>query len=124
MEEMKGPNPVGELAKLALDGLKEALTIFDPLGTMLYYNRRAAEILDRKPEYLGTKIHAHHQAATNRKFGAMLQEFQEGRTEPFRYESRPYGQTLLVTVMPLRQEGRWVGCVQAVRLKEETAGLL
>jgi len=28
----------------------------------------------------------------------MIQEFQKGRTEPFHYEAKPYGKTILATL--------------------------
>ena len=122
MEEKEKTSPLGELVKLALDCLDVSVTIIDPKGTLLYYNQRSSEILDRKPEYLSTDIHSHHQkATTNQQIDTMLQEFAAGRIEPFHYEGKPYGKVLLVTLIPLRKDGRLVGCVQSVRFKEEMA---
>jgi DUF438 domain-containing protein len=119
MEAGENRIKLAELVTLALDCLEVGVTIFDPHGTLLYYNNYSAKILDRKPEYIGTDIHRHHQKpATNKKFDLMLQKFSEGRTEPFHYEAKPYGQVILVTLSPLRQAGKWVGCVHCVRLKE------
>jgi hypothetical protein len=57
-----------------------------PKGTLLYYNRHAAKILDRKTEYIGSDVRSHHKkAASNEKLDLMLQEFKKGRMEPFRY---------------------------------------
>jgi PAS domain-containing protein len=73
MEEKNSTSPLEELVKLAMDYLEEAVTVFDPQGTLLYYNRRAAEILDRKPEYLGTDIHLlHKKAITNQKWAGCV----------------------------------------------------
>lgn len=56
-----------------------AVTIIDPEGNIVYYNRQAAKILDRKPEYIGEDIHSHHKKeASNKKVDLMLQEFQKG----------------------------------------------
>jgi len=44
---------VSQLVNLAMDRLGVALTIIDPKGKMLYYNERAAQLLDRKPAYSG-----------------------------------------------------------------------
>ena len=49
----------------------------------------------------------------------MLQELKKGRVEPFRYEARPYGEVILVTLSPIIKEGEFVGCIQSVLLKEE-----
>jgi len=110
-----------DLVRLAVDALDLAVTIIDPTGTIRYYNRRAQDILDRKPEYLGQDAHAHHlQPITNERFDSMLQAFATGRTKPFHYQAAPYGREILVTLAPLIQGGQWIGCVQSVRLQENT----
>jgi sensor histidine kinase regulating citrate/malate metabolism len=120
--EKENTSPLGELIELAMDCLDVAVTIIDPKGTLLYYNQRSSEILDRKPEYLNTDIHLHHQKeTTNQRVDSMLHEFAEGRTEPFRYEAKPYGKVILVTLIPLRKDGRFLGCVHSVMLKEEVS---
>lgn len=109
-----------ELIPSALDCLGVAVTIIDPRGTMLYYNQHAARIVDRKPDYIGHDIHSHHKkAATNERLDSMIQEFSEGRAKPFRYEAKPYGTPIFVTVSPILKEGKFLGCVQTVVLKEE-----
>jgi sensor histidine kinase regulating citrate/malate metabolism len=50
----------------------------------------------------------------------MLLEFSKRRTEQFNYESRPYDKVVRVTLTPIRKNGQFIGCVQAVRLKKET----
>ena len=110
-----------DLITLAMDCLDVSVTIIDTTGTILYYNRYAAEILDRKPEYLGSNIYLHHKkVTTNPKIDAMLLEFSQGRTDPFQYESRPYDKVVHVTLKPIRKNGQFIACVQAVRLKKET----
>ncbi|BEQ16881.1 hypothetical protein FAK_39470 [Desulfoferula mesophila] len=99
-----------------------AVTIIDPEGNIVYYNRQAAKILDRKPEYIGEDIHSHHKKeASNKKVDLMLQEFQKGRTEPFRYKTKPYGRTILVILAPILKDGEFVGCTQSVQLEEDLA---
>ncbi len=123
MGEQESTAQLRELITLAMDYLELAVTIIDPKGTLLYYNRYSAEILNRNPEYIGSDIHLHHKkATTNQKVDAMLLEFSEGRTEPFYYESKPYGKVVLVTLTPIRKDGQFIGCVQAVRLKQEMHG--
>jgi DUF438 domain-containing protein len=110
-----------DLLTLAMDCLEVGVTLIDPKGTILYYNRHSAEILERKPEYIGSNIHLHHKkATTNPKVDVMLQEFSAGRTDSFHYESEPYGKVVQVTLTPMRKNGQFIGCVQAVRLKTET----
>jgi len=97
-----------------------AVTIIDMKGTLLYYNKQAAMILDRKPEYIGKDIHSHHtKSNSNKNLDLMLQDFQKGRTEPFHYEAKPYGKTILVTLSPILEGGKSIGCTQSVQFKED-----
>ena len=114
-------NQLGELAELALESMDVSVSIIDTKGTLVHYNRHAAEILDRKPEYIGTDIHGHHQSPANEKLDLMLEAFSKGRAEPFYYEARPYGKVIYVTLTPLISKGGFVGCVQIVRLDREDA---
>jgi len=111
---------VKELISLAMECLGVAVTIIDTKGILLYYNKQAAKILDRKPEYIGKDVHSHHKKATsNKKLDLMLQDFQKGRTEPFHYEAKPYGKTILVTLSPILENDKFIGCAQSVQLKED-----
>ena len=118
MSDIELENSAGELIHLAMDCMGVAVTIIDPKGTLLYYNRYAKKILDRKPEYIGTDIHSHHKKTeTNPKIDLMLKNFKEGRRDPFYYEAKPYGETICVTIAPIIKKDRFIGCVQTVRLK-------
>lgn len=109
-----------ELIRLAMECMGVAVTIIDKKGTLLYYNKQAAKILDRKPEYIGKDVHSHHKkAASSKKLDLMLQDFQKGRTAPFHYEAKPYGEIILVTLSPILENGKFIGCVQSVQLKEK-----
>jgi DUF438 domain-containing protein len=109
-----------KLIKTAMDCMGVAVTIIDTEGTLLYYNKQASKILDRKPEYIGKDIHSHHKKATsNQKIDLMLKDFQKGRTEPFHYQAKPYGKTILVTLSPVSENGQFIGCIQSVLLKED-----
>ena len=117
---MKDGENLKHIMKLAMECMGVAVTIIDTKGTLLYYNRQATEILDRKPEYIGEDIHSHHKKeASNRKLDTMLQDFKEGRTEPFHYQAEPYGKIILVTLSPILENGKFIGCVQSVQLKED-----
>jgi sensor histidine kinase regulating citrate/malate metabolism len=110
-----------ELISLAVESMGVAVSVIDTKGTLLYYNKQANKILNRKPEYIGNDVHSHHKKATsNKKLDLMLQEFQKGRTEPFHYEAKPYGKTILVTISPILKDGKFIGCTQSVQLKEDT----
>ena len=56
MNEMNESNRLGELLGFAKKYIGTAVTIIDPNGTLRYYNRRAAEILYRKLEYIGIDV--------------------------------------------------------------------
>ena len=114
-------NQLGELADLALENMDVSVSIIDTKGALLYYNRHAAKILDRKPEYIGTDIHGHHRRPANEKLDRMLAAFEQGRAEPFYYEARPYGKVIYVTLTPLIKNGKFLGCVQIVRLNKDAA---
>jgi sensor histidine kinase regulating citrate/malate metabolism len=119
MEE-KQDQRLKELISLAMECMGVAVTIIDMKGTLLYYNKQAAKILDRKPEYIGKDVHSHHKEATsNKNLDLMLHDFQKGRTEPFHYEAKPYGKTILVTLSPILEGGKPIGCTQSVQLKED-----
>ena len=109
---------LGELIHLAMDCMGVAVTVTDTKGTLLYYNRCSAKILDRNPEYIGTDIHSHHKKAdTNKKVDLMIKAFEEGRKAPFHYEAKPYGEIIFVTFSPIIKNGDFVGCVQTARPK-------
>lgn len=119
MEEEKDKK-LKELISLAMEYMGVAVSLIDVKGTLLYYNKQAAKILDRKPEYIGKDVHSHHKKATSSKrLDLMLQDFQKGRTEPFHYEATPYGKTILVTLSPILENGKFIGCAQSVLLKAD-----
>ena len=118
MNDHERKSQLGKLVNLAMDCMGVAVTIIDTKGTLLYYNKHSAKILDRKPEYIGTDIHSHHKKAdSNKKVNLMLKEFEEGRKDPFHYEAKPYGKIILVTLSPIIKDEKFVGCVQTVRSK-------
>jgi len=117
---MKDTKKPAQLINLAMECMGVAVTLIDTEGTLLYYNKEAARILDRKPEYIGKDVHSHHKkAASNRKLDWVLQDFQKGRTEPFYYEVKPYGKIIVVILSPILENGKFIGCIQSVLLKED-----
>ena len=119
MDDNKQNDQLKELFSLAMDCMGVAVTIIDPNGTLLYFNRHSTKILDRKPEYIGTDIHSHHKKPeSNKKVDLMLKKFSEGRKEPFRYERNLYGKIIFVTLSPIIKNGEFVGCVQTVWPKD------
>lgn len=117
MQNRKKPE---HLMKLAMESMGVAVTVIDPEGRLLYYNKQAAKILDRKPEYIGKDIYSHHKkAASNKKLDSMLKEFQQGRTEPFHYQAKPYGEIIFVTLSPIFENGKFIACAQSVQLEKD-----
>src|SRR6201991_4774365 len=113
------------LAGEILEWAGVGVTILDPAGNVVYYNRWAEKNLDREPEYLVHDVRdRHRRQITNPRFDAMLTLFEKGRTEPVRYVARPYGKTtILVTVSPIIVAGRIAGYSQIVLLKDEVQDL-
>jgi DUF438 domain-containing protein len=106
---------IEELTYYAMNYLGLPVTIIDLEGRLLYYNYHAEKVLDRKPEYIGRKIFEFHKKdASNEKIKTMLHEFRNGRKDPIRYQARPYGKTIHVTVSPIIVDGVCIGCVQSV----------
>ena len=109
-----------ELVSLAVECLGVAVTIIDTKGILLYYNKQAVKILDRKPEYIGNDVCSHHmKVASSERLESMIQDFQKGRKEPFHYEAKPYGKTIFVTLSPILENDNLIGCAQSVQLKED-----
>ncbi len=117
----KDENQTYELIRLAMDSMPAAVSVIDAAGTLVYYNRQAAKLLDRKPEYIGTDIRGHHKRkSSNDSVDHMLGEFAKGRSEPFCYEAKPYGTPIAVTLTPLFAVGQFVGCIQSIRPTGDT----
>lgn len=116
---------LSEWADRLLEQAGLGVTVLDRHGAVMYYNKWAAEHLDRQPDYLGHSVHErHHRKITNPRFDAMLKLFVNGRIEPVQYVARPYGKTtILVTVSPIRIDGEFVGLSQLVQLKNEVQEL-
>ena len=109
-----------ELINNAMDCLGVAVTIIDPKEIILYYNNHAARILDRKPEYIGCEVYNYHKKSdSNEKIKFMINQFKNGRIDPFKYEAKPYGKSIYVTVSPILSDGEFFGCVQSVIPKED-----
>jgi len=116
MNEKEIKNNWQKIINQAMDAMAVAASIIDREGRLLYYNRHAEILLDRKPEYIGTDIRSHHKKAeSNKKVDAMLAAFEQGRKNPFHYEAKPYGEPIIVTLSPIREKGKFIGCVQTVR---------
>ncbi len=103
------------MSPFLLDKIPTALTVTDPDGRILCFNRYSTRILDRKPEYLGRDVRSCHlKPESIAKIDLMLEEFKNGRQEKFEYGIVRNSRRMTVTFMPLRLENKGIGCVQAV----------
>lgn len=104
---------------LILDKIPVAITVVDLERNILFYNEYSSQILDRKPEYLGTDIRSCHQKSESiEKIDNMLAEFKAGRREDFYYETIRYEKHIAVTLSPFEVDGELVGCIQSVTIKK------
>ncbi|MFC1899389.1 PAS domain-containing protein [Chloroflexota bacterium] len=108
-----------ELLFLAVESMGVAISLIDTEGNLLYYNKQAEQILDRKPEYISKDIHIRHKKASNTKLNRMLEAFRKGRTEPFYYKATPSEKTIFVTLSPILKNNQFIGCAQSVQLKDD-----
>ena len=104
---------------LIIDKIPVAITVIDLGGHILFYNDYSSQVLDRKPEYLGTDIRdCHQKPETNARIDTMLNEFKAGRREAFYYEAFRYGKNIAVTLSPFELDGQLIGCIQSVTIKK------
>jgi PAS domain S-box-containing protein len=103
---------------LMLDQIAAAITLIDLDGRMLYYNAYSAQILDRKPEYLGKDVRlCHEKQESNDRIDRMLEAFKAGRREAFYYEADRYGKRIAVTLTPFEVDGQLTAFIQTVTVK-------
>ena len=92
-----------------------AVTVLDLTGRIVFYNRYAPRILDRKPQYLGRDIRSFHQPASNQKTDRILAEYAAGGREEYAWRLEREGKVLAVRVAPwLRDDGRCRGLIHTV----------
>lgn len=104
---------------LIIDKIPVAITVIDLKGNILLYNKYSSQILDRKPEYLGTDIRNCHQKSDSiDKINNMLAEFNTGRSEDFYYETIRNEKHIAVTLSPFKVDGELVGCIQSATIKK------
>ena len=114
-EKASGTGLPQDLSALALDSLPVAITMVDPWGAILYFNQRAAEILDRQPEYLGRDVRfCHAKPESVARIDTILADFRAGSEAMVEYEAVRPDRKLRVLFTPLRQNGALVACVQTV----------
>lgn len=114
-ENPRGPLLLDETLAMALENMPVAVTLVDPWGTILYFNRKAAEILDRRPEYLGRDVRfCHAKPESVAKIEAILADFRAGSDQMVEYEAVRHGRKRKVSFTPLRRESNLMACLQTV----------
>lgn len=103
---------LGEL----LDQAPVAVTVLDRQGGIVFYNRYAATIVDRKPEYLGRDIREFHKPGSNAKVDGMLRAYAQGGREEYFWRLKRGDREFQVRVCPWLQDGQWAGLVHTVML--------
>lgn len=98
-----------------LNAIPIGVSLIDPQGTLLYYNPAAARLVDRRPELLGADVRGCHQ--TQRAvdiIDQLLDEFRQGRTEPYVYQAQRKGRQVEVTITPQFSDGRLTMCLHTI----------
>ncbi len=102
-----------------LDRLPVGVTVIDLGCRILYYNEFCADKLGRTPESLGRDIRlCHRKPESIARIDEMIEAFEKGRRESFQYDANPYGDPLAITLTPLLRDGRLVGYLHTVILKQ------
>lgn len=99
-----------------LDQAPVAITVLDRQGVIVFYNRYAAGIVDRKPEYLGRDIREFHKPASNDKVDRILRAYAQGGREEYTWRLQRGDKEFAVRVSPWSQGGQWMGLVHVVML--------
>jgi DUF438 domain-containing protein len=103
-----------ELEKL-LDQIPVGLTYVDADGVILYRNRTAAQRPSPGPRERGKNIrNCHAQVESLKKIDKIFDDFNQGRKIPHHYVSQRTGIQELVTLVPIFQEDRFIGCVSVI----------
>ena len=112
-------SPTFDLAGLGreiLDAAAAGVTIIDPKGTIVYYNDQAANLSDRKPEYIGRHIGFCHNDRSNELLAGYMNQLASGKTDSLTWRARRQDREIEVTFRPLRRGGELVGYVHTMYL--------
>ena len=110
---------LGDIYSLVVEQLAVAITVTDLDGRIVYFNPYSAEILDRKPEYIGRDIRqCHNEPDSIRKIDHILEEFKRGGSAEFHYEASRGDRDFMVNVHPLKKNGHVIGCIHSVIVKK------
>jgi PAS domain S-box-containing protein len=101
-----------------LDQVPVGITVTDIDGRILYYNEYCAQIVDRKPEYIGTDIRSCHKKPESiAKIDTILSEIREGKRKDYCYESKRKDKILCVTISSYKCSSKLIGFIQSIVVK-------
>jgi len=104
-----------------MDNIPVAVTVADLEGTITYFNDYAQQILDRKPEYIGTDIRLYHkESGSIDKIERLIGDFKNRKRSWSSYEANRYGKNILVLFTPLEKDGHVIGIIQSVIVMDDT----
>ncbi len=101
-----------------LDQIPVGITVTDLNGKILYYNEYSAQIVDRKPEYIGMDIRSCHKKPESIiKIDTIFDEIKDGKRENYCYESKRKDKVLSVTISPYKCLGELIGFIHSIVVK-------
>jgi PAS domain S-box-containing protein len=104
--------------RFVLDQIPVGITVTDLDGRILYFNEYSAQIVDRKPEYIGMDIRSCHKKAESiHKIDVIFSEMKEGKRKNYYYESKRKEKVLCVTISPYEMNGKLIGFIQSIVIK-------
>ncbi|MFZ3048648.1 MAG: PAS domain-containing protein, partial [Desulfatirhabdiaceae bacterium] len=90
------------------------ITVTDLDGKILYFIEYSAQIVDRKPEYIGMDIRScHRKPESIKKIDMILSEIKAGKLEKYQYESERKGTVLSVTISPHKSSAKLIGFIHS-----------
>jgi PAS domain S-box-containing protein len=103
----------GQGAEL-LEQMPVGITVLDLKGRILFFNKYATRILDRKPEYIGQDVRHFHKPESNCKIDKILEQYSQGSSKEFSWQVQREQQTFMVRVAPLQGKAGPLGLIHAV----------
>ena len=101
-----------------LNQIPIGITVTDLDGRILYYNEYSAQIVDRKPEYIGMDIRSCHiKSESIHKIDIILSEIRDGKRKNYYYETNRKEKMLCVTISPYEMNGKLIGFIQRIVIK-------
>ena len=97
-----------------IDQMPVSLTILDPEGSIVFYNKYAESIVDRKPEYIGRDVRDFHIPGSNLKIDRILAEYAQGSKEVHTWQLGTGSELRQVRVAPIYVDNEYQGLVHVV----------